>query len=147
MRIFVSILELEDIAIEAAEDALRSVLRRASLFEAAAYSATRSTAGTVQSCPERPIHTRLDLIVRIARRRPPLLLHRLRVPQVDMQTLDLFDQQQNRFSARAEIMIPVGTKTRAPGAKQLDLVLIQPIAQGCLRVLSRRLPTHGVVEA
>jgi len=64
-----------------------------------------------------------------------------------MQTLDLFDQQQNRFSARAEIMIPVGTKTRAPGAKQLDLVLIQPIAQGCLRVLSRRLPTHGVVEA
>jgi len=64
-----------------------------------------------------------------------------------MQTLDLFDQQQNRFSGRAKIVIAVGTKTCAPGAKQLDLALVQPIAQGCLRVLSRRLPTRGVVKA
>jgi hypothetical protein len=64
-----------------------------------------------------------------------------------MQTLDLFDQQQNRFSGRAKIVIAVGTKTRAPGAKQLDLALVQPIAQGRLRVLSCRLPIRSVVKA
>jgi hypothetical protein len=72
----------------------------------------------------------LDSIVRIARRRPRLLLRRLRVPQIDMQTLDLFDQQQNRFTGRAKIVIAIGMKTRAPGAKLLDLALVQPIAQG-----------------
>jgi hypothetical protein len=47
-----------------------------------------------------------------------------------MQTLDLFDQQQNRFAARAKIVIAIGIKTRPPGAKLLDLALVQPIAQG-----------------
>ncbi len=47
-----------------------------------------------------------------------------------MQTLDLFDQQQNRFSGRVKIVIAIGMKTRAPGAKLLDLALVQPIAQG-----------------
>ena len=46
-----------------------------------------------------------------------------------MQTLDLFDQQQNGFSGRAKIVIVVRMKTRAPGAKLLDLALVQPIAQ------------------
>jgi hypothetical protein len=52
-----------------------------------------------------------------------------------MQTLDLFDQQQNRFSGRAKIVIAVSLKTRSPGAKLLDLALVQPIAQRPLRVL------------
>ena len=47
-----------------------------------------------------------------------------------MQTLDLFDQQQNRFSGCAKIMIAIGMKTHAPGTKLLDLALVQPIAQG-----------------
>ncbi|MDP9222497.1 MAG: hypothetical protein M3P18_01310 [Actinomycetota bacterium] len=42
-----------------------------------------------------------------------LLLRRLRVPQVDVQTLDLFDQQENRLSGRAKLEIAVGKKTRA----------------------------------
>jgi hypothetical protein len=71
----------------------------------------------------------LDSIVRIGRRRLSLLVRRLRVPQVDMQTLDLFDQQQNRFSGRAKIVTAIGMKTRAPGAKLLDLALVQPIVQ------------------
>jgi hypothetical protein len=47
-----------------------------------------------------------------------------------MQTLDLFDQQQNRFSGRPKIVIAIGMKTYAPGTKLLDLALVQPIAQG-----------------
>jgi hypothetical protein len=58
-----------------------------------------------------------------------LLLRRLRVPQVDMQTLDLFDQQENRLSRRAKLLIAVRKKTRAPGAELLDLALVQTIAQ------------------
>jgi hypothetical protein len=59
-----------------------------------------------------------------------LLLRRLRGPQIDVQTLDLFDQQQNRFSGGAKIVIAVEKKkTRAPGAELLDLVFVQPIAQ------------------
>ena len=71
----------------------------------------------------------MDLIVRIARCLPLLVLRLLRVPQIDMQTLDLFDQQQNRFSGRAKLVIAVADKTRAPGAELLDLVLVQTIAQ------------------
>jgi hypothetical protein len=43
--------------------------------------------------------------------------------------LDLFDQQENRFSSRAKLVIPVGNKARAPGAELLDLALVQTIAQ------------------
>ena len=56
-----------------------------------------------------------------------LLLHRLRVPQVDVQTLDLFDQQENRLSGRAKLLIAARKKTRAPGAELLDLALVQTI--------------------
>ena len=99
-------------------------------FRGPRFQRLAPTADTAQSRPERPMHACLDSIVRIARRRRRLLLRRLRVPQIDMQTLDLFDQQQNRFSGRAKIVIAIGMKTRAPGAKLLDLALVQPIAQG-----------------
>ena len=58
-----------------------------------------------------------------------LLLRRFRVPQVDVQKLDLFDQQENRLSRRAELLIAARKKTRAPGAELLDLALVQTIAQ------------------
>jgi hypothetical protein len=53
-----------------------------------------------------------------------MLLRRLRVPQVDVQTLDLFDQQENRFSGRAKLLIATVDKTRAPGAELFDLALV-----------------------
>ena len=60
-----------------------------------------------------------------------LVVHlcRLHVPQVDVQTLDLFDQQENRLSRRAKLRIAAGRKTRAPSAELLDLALVQTIAQ------------------
>jgi hypothetical protein len=58
-----------------------------------------------------------------------LLVRRLRVPQVDVQALDLFDQQENRLSGRAKLLITARKKTRAPGAQLLDLALVQTIAQ------------------
>jgi hypothetical protein len=71
----------------------------------------------------------LDWVVRIGRRRPVLFLGRLCRPQIDVQTLDLFDQQQNRLSGRAKLVTAVDKKTRAPGAELLDLALVQTIAQ------------------
>jgi hypothetical protein len=53
-----------------------------------------------------------------------VLLRRLRVPQVDVQTLDLLDQQENRLSGRAKLRIATGRKTRAPSAELLDLGLV-----------------------
>lgn len=65
-------------------------------------------ADTAQSRPQRPIHTCLDVNVRIVRRRYRLLLlRRLRVPQIDVQTFDLFDQQENCLSGGAKIGIAV----------------------------------------
>ena len=58
-----------------------------------------------------------------------LPLGRLRAPQVDVQTLDLFDQQENRLSGRAKLLIAARKKTRAPGAELLDLALVQTIGQ------------------
>jgi hypothetical protein len=52
-----------------------------------------------------------------------------RVPQIDVKALDLLDQQENRLSGRAKIVIAVGIETRAPRAELLDLGLIQTIAQ------------------
>jgi hypothetical protein len=103
---------------------------RVSRFEAPPHSATSPTADTAQSRPQCPIHTCWDSIVGIARRWSRLLLQRFRVPQIDMQALDLFDQQQNRLSGRAKIVIAVGMKTCAPGTKLLDLSFVQSIAQG-----------------
>jgi hypothetical protein len=90
------------------------------------YSPTTDTA---QSGPQRPIKACFDMTVPISLIRLALLLRRLRVPQVDVQTLDLFDQQENRLSGRAKLLIVAGRKTRAPGAELLDLALVQTIAQ------------------
>jgi hypothetical protein len=53
-----------------------------------------------------------------------MLLRRLRVPQVDVQTLDLFDQQENCSSGRAKLLIADVNKTGAPGAELFDLALV-----------------------
>jgi hypothetical protein len=71
----------------------------------------------------------LDVTVPISLSRLVLLLRRLRVPQVDVQPLDLFDQQENRLSGRAKLLIAARKKPRAPGAELLDLALVQTIAQ------------------
>jgi hypothetical protein len=83
----------------------------------------------------------LDVTVPISLSRLVLLLRGLRVPQVDVQTLDLFDQQENRFSGRAKLVIAVGKKTRAPEAELLDLALVQTIGQRSNSV--RRLDQKG----
>jgi hypothetical protein len=88
------------------------------------YSATTDTA---QSRPQRPIQACFDMAVPISLIRLPL--RRLRVPQVDVQPLDLFDQQENRLSGRAKLLIAARKKPRAPGAELLDLALVQTIAQ------------------
>jgi hypothetical protein len=46
-----------------------------------------------------------------------------------VQTLDLFDQQEDRFSGRAKLLIAPVEKTHAPGAELFDLALIKAIAQ------------------
>ena len=58
-----------------------------------------------------------------------VLLRRLRVPQVDVQALNLLDQQENRLSGRAKLRIAAGRKTRAPSTELLDLALVQTICQ------------------
>ena len=88
------------------------------------YSATTDTA---QSGPQRPIQACFDMTVPISLIRLPL--RRLRVPEVNVQTLDLFDQQENRLSGRAKLLIAARKKTRAPGAELLDLALVQTIGQ------------------
>ena len=82
------------------------------------------TADTAQPGPQRLIQACLDLTVPIILSRLILLLRRLRVPQVDVQALDLFDQQENRFSGRAKLLIATVDKTRAPGAELFDLALV-----------------------
>ncbi|OAI55480.1 hypothetical protein AYO48_00385 [Gaiella sp. SCGC AG-212-M14] len=90
------------------------------------YSATTDTA---QSGPQRPIKACFDMTVPISLIRLVVLLRRLRVPHVDVQTLDLFDEQENRLSGRAKLWIGAGRKTRAPSAELLDLALVQTIGQ------------------
>ena len=91
-----------------------------------AYSPTTDTA---QSGPQRPIKACLDMPVPVSLIRLVVHLRRLHVPQVDVQTLDFFDQQENRLSGRAKLLIVASRKTRAPGAELLDLAFIQTIAQ------------------
>ena len=90
------------------------------------YSATTDTA---QSGPQRPIQACFDMTVPVSLIRLVVLLRRLRVPQVNVQTLDLFDQQENRLSGRAKLLIAARKKTRAPSAELLDLALVQTIGQ------------------
>jgi hypothetical protein len=71
----------------------------------------------------------VDATVHISLSRLILLLRGLRVPQVDVQTLDLFDQQENRFSGGAKLEIAVCNKTRAPETELLDLALVKTISQ------------------
>jgi hypothetical protein len=98
----------------------------ARLLVSARYSATTDTG---QSGPQRPIKACFDMTVPINLIRLVVLLRRLRVPQVDVQTLDLLDQQENRLSSRAKLRIAAGRKTRAPSAELLDLGLVQTIGQ------------------
>jgi hypothetical protein len=71
----------------------------------------------------------VDATVHISLSRLILLRLGLRVPQVNVQTLDLFDQQENRFSGGAKLEIAVGNKTRAPETELLDLALVKTISQ------------------
>jgi hypothetical protein len=53
----------------------------------------------------------------------------LRVPEVDMQSVDLLDQQEDRFPGRADLVARVLRQTRAPAAQLFDLVLVETTAQ------------------
>jgi hypothetical protein len=57
------------------------------------------------------------------------LLPSCRVPQVDVQALDLFDQHEDRSPGCTEIFAASGSKTRAPSAGLFNLALVQTIAQ------------------
>jgi hypothetical protein len=82
----------------------------------------------------------VDLALRIGVFRPALLVRRFCVPEIDVKAFDLLDQQENCLSGRTKIVIAIGKKTRTPGAELLDFGLVQPIAQGFLRVLSSPTP-------
>ena len=60
---------------------------------------------------------------------PALLVGRLRVPQIYVKALDLFDQQEDCLSGRAKIVIAIGEQPRAPCSELLDLGLVQTLAQ------------------
>jgi hypothetical protein len=105
-------------------DSRRDVRSRLQQLWTACGSRYLPTANTAQPAPQRPIQTCLDMTVPISLVRLVMLLRRLRVPQVDVQTLDLFDQQENRFSGRAKLLIATVDKTRAPGAELFDLALV-----------------------
>jgi hypothetical protein len=69
------------------------------------------------------------LVLLIGQTLRALLPRRLRIPQIDMKTLDLLDQHENRFTGRAEIVAAVRHQTRAPGSKLVDLALVQALVQ------------------
>jgi hypothetical protein len=78
---------------------------------------------------EAPTRTFVDLNIRIGLLRDPGLLRGFRGPEVDVKTLDLFDQHENCFSGCAQIVITIRSKARAPRAELVDLALVQTIAQ------------------
>ena len=90
--------------------------------------------------PEAPLRTFVDLNIRIGLLRDLVLLRGFRSPEVDVKTLDLFDQHENCFSGCAQIVITTRRKARAPRAELVDLALVQTIAQrpSCLRRSVRR---------
>lgn len=69
------------------------------------------------------------MIVPLALIRQSSFLSRLRVPEIDVKALDLFDQQENRLAGRAKIVAAVGSKTRAPRSELVDLALVQTVGQ------------------
>ena len=87
-----------------------------------------AAADTAQPGPQRPIQACLDGILSLARRRL-LFLRGLRVPEINVQPLDLFDQHENRLAGRAKIVAAVGSKTRSPRSELVDLALVQTIVQ------------------
>jgi len=91
-----------------------------------------ATADTPQAREQRAIQVRGGSSIFVTGARPLLFGHRLRIPQVDVQPLDLFDQQENRLSGRAKLMILLAGETGSPATELLDLVLVQTPAQGCL---------------
>jgi hypothetical protein len=97
-------------------------------------SASSATADTAQPGPQRSIQACLAVIVHITLLRLILFLRRLRVPEIDVQALDLFDQQENRLAGRAQIVAAVRSKTRAPRSELVDLALVQTIVQRSPRV-------------
>ena len=84
----------------------------------------------------------MDLNIRIGLLCDLVLLRGFRGPEVDMKTLDLFDQDENCLSGCAQIVITTRSKARAPLAKLVDLALVKTIAQRspCLRIKSMTTP-------
>lgn len=62
-------------------------------------------------------------------------LRRLRIPHVDVESLDLLDKQEDRFTGGAQLLALGVRKTRSPPSQLVDLALVQTLAQ----VASRRL--------
>lgn len=79
--------------------------------------------------PEAPPRTFVDLKIRIGLLHDLVLMRGFRGPEVDVKTLDFFDQHENCFSGCAQIVITTRSKARAPRAKLVDLALVQTIAQ------------------
>jgi hypothetical protein len=88
-----------------------------------------------QSDPEAPPRTFVDLNIRIGLLHDLVRLRGFRGPEVDVKTLDLFDEHENCLPGCAQIVIATRSKTRAPRAELVDLALVQTIAQRspCLR--------------
>jgi hypothetical protein len=87
------------------------------------------TADATQPAPERPIETCLGLNLRLDVFDLGFLARRFRIPEIDVKTLDLFNEQEDRLSRRAKVVIAVRIETCAPRAELLDLGLVQTIAQ------------------
>jgi len=88
-----------------------------------------------QSDPEAPPGTLMASNIRIGLLRDLVLLRGFSGPEVDVKTLDLFDQHENCLSGCAQIVITTRSKTRAPRAELVDLAFVQTFAQRspCLR--------------
>jgi hypothetical protein len=63
-------------------------------------------------------------------------LRRLRVPQVDVESLDLLDQQQDCLAGGAQLFALGARQSRPPASELVDLVLVKTLAQGSSRRLT-----------
>lgn len=78
-------------------------------------------------------------------------LRRLGIPHVDVESLDLLDQQEDRFTGGAQLVALGARKTRSPPSQLVDLALVQTLAQVPLPSLERsqvsaNLSIHTVSE-
>ena len=95
---------------------------------------TPLSAAADQSFPQRlsqavrvlQLERRLDLGVGDQVLRHSVSARRLGVPEVDVQSLDLLDQQEDRSPRGPDIGTVVGTQTVAPRAQLVELRFIQP---------------------